>query len=165
MPIDEVEISTIKFKRLDPEAHYPEKKSEIATSYDISTMESKIIWPWKHKVVSTQIALAIPCGAYGRIAPCSGLALKGIDAAAGVIDSDYQGEVKVLLMNHSDIQFEVKTGDCIAQLIIEKISLDKLNEENTLDEMKWGNQGFGSMDVVKTPKIWDRKGESCWAPS
>ena len=97
--------------------------------------------------------LAIPRGAYGRIAPCSGLALKGIDVAAGVIDSDYQGEVKVLLVNHSDVQFEIKMGDRIAQLIIEKISLDKLNEENNLDETKRGDQGFGSMGIMETPKI------------
>ena len=80
--------------------------------------------------------LAIPHGAYGRIAPHSGLALKGIDIAAGVIDSDYQGEVKVLLVNHSDIQFEIKMGDCIAQLIVKKISLDQLNEEHHLDKTK-----------------------------
>ena len=80
--------------------------------------------------------LAIPHGAYGRIAPWSELALKGIDVTAGVIDSDYQGEVKVLLVNHSDIQFEIKTGDRIAQLIVEKISLNKLNKENTLDKTK-----------------------------
>ena len=136
MPIDEVEISTIKFKRLDPKAHRPEKKSEIATGYDISAVESKVIRPWKHEIVSTQIVLTIPCDAYGRIAPCSGLALKGIDVAAGVINSDYQGEVKVLLVNHSDVQFEVKMGDCIVQLIIEKISLDQLNEEHHLDKTK-----------------------------
>ena len=80
--------------------------------------------------------LAIPHGAYRRIAPHSGLALKGINVAAGVIDSDYQEEVKVLLVNHSDIQFEVKMGDRIAQLIVEKISLDRLNEENILDKTK-----------------------------
>ena len=97
--------------------------------------------------------LAIPCGAYGRIVPCSGLALKGIDVTAGVIDSDYRGEVKVLLVNHSNVQFEIKTGDCITQLIIEKISLDKLNEENHLNETKRGDQGFGSMGVAEIPKI------------
>ena len=80
--------------------------------------------------------LAIPHSAYGRIVPQSGLALKGINVAAGVIDSDYRGEVKVLLVNHSNIQFKIKTGDHIAQLIVEKISLDKLNEENTLDKTK-----------------------------
>ena len=97
--------------------------------------------------------LAIPHGAYGRIAPHSGLALKGINVAASIIDSDYQGEVKVLLVNHSNFQFEVKMGDHIAQLIIEKISLDKLNEENILDETKRGDQGFGSMGVAETLKI------------
>ena len=68
--------------------------------------------------------------------PRSGLALKGIDVAAGIINSDYRGEVKVLLVNHSDVQFEIKIGDRIAQLIIEKISLDRLNEENNLGETK-----------------------------
>ena len=153
LPIDKTEISTIKFKRLGPEAQRPEKKSEIAAGYDISVTESKIIRPWKREVVSTQITLAIPRGAYGRIAPCSGLALKGIDVAAGVIDSDYRGEIKVLLVNHSDVQFEIKMGDRVAQLIIEKISLNKLNEENNLDETKRGDKGFGSTGVAEIPKI------------
>ena len=113
LPIDEPEISTIKFKRLGSEAHHPENKSEIATSYDISTAESKIIQPWKCEVISTQIVLAIPRGAYERIVPCSGLALKGINIAASIIDSDYQEGIKVLLVNHSDIQFKVKMGDHI----------------------------------------------------
>ena len=56
-------------------------------------------------------------------------------------------------MNHSNVQFEVKTGDCIAQLLIEKISLKKLNEENTLNETKQGDQGFRSTGVAETPKI------------
>ena len=55
--------------------------------------------------------LAIPHGAYERIALQSGLAIKEINVRAGIIDSDYRGELKVLLINHSDIQFEVKKGD------------------------------------------------------
>ena len=57
------------------------------------------------------------------------------------------------MVNHSNIQFEIKTGDHIAQLIIKKISLDKLNEETILDETKQGDQDFRSMGVVETPKI------------
>ena len=57
------------------------------------------------------------------------------------------------MVNHSDVQFEIKTGDHVTQLIIEKISLDKLNEENDLDETKRGDKGFGSMGVAETPKI------------
>ena len=103
--------------------------------------------------VSTQIVLAIPCGAYGRIAPQSELALKWIDVGAHVIDSNYRGEVKVLLINHSDVQFKIKTDDQITQLIIEKISLEELNEKDSLDETKWGNQDFGSMGVAEILKI------------
>lgn len=59
----------------------------------------------------------------GRVAPRSGLAVKNfIDTGAGVIDSDYRGQVKVLLFNHSDTDFEVKEGDRVAQLIIERVS-------------------------------------------
>lgn len=59
----------------------------------------------------------------GRIAPRSGLAAKHfIDTGAGVIDADYRGEVKVLLFNHSDVDFPVKVGDRVAQLVLERVS-------------------------------------------
>lgn len=67
--------------------------------------------------------MAIPEGFYGRIAPRSGLACKKfIDVGAGVVDSDYRGEVKVLLFNFSKEDFEVEVGDRIAQIIIEQIA-------------------------------------------
>lgn len=66
-------------------------------------------------MVSTGISMAIPEGYYGRVAPRSGLAVKNfIDVGAGVIDSDYRGELKVLLFNFSEVDFEVKKGDRIA---------------------------------------------------
>ncbi len=65
--------------------------------------------------------MAIPTGNYGRVAPRSGLAVKNfIDVGAGVIDSDYRGEVKVLLFNFSDVEMKINVGDRVAQLIIEK---------------------------------------------
>ena len=74
-------------------------------------------------LVATGLAMQIPSGNYGRIAPRSGLAWKHmIDVGAGVIDSDYRGEVKVLLFNLSNVDFEVKDGDRIAQLIVEKFT-------------------------------------------
>ena len=57
-----------------------------------------------------------------------------IDVGAGVIDANYRGEVKILLINHSDVRFDIKKGDRIAQLVLEKISLVKLNEVSELDE-------------------------------
>jgi len=74
-------------------------------------------------LVDTDISIAVPAGTYGRIAPRSGLAVKNfIDVGAGVIDADYRGQVKILLFNHADSDFEVKEGDRVAQLILERVS-------------------------------------------
>jgi len=74
-------------------------------------------------LVDTDISIAVPAGTYGRIAPRSGLAVKNfIDVGAGVIDADYRGQLKILLFNHADADFEVKEGDRVAQLILERVS-------------------------------------------
>lgn len=63
----------------------------------------------------------------GRIAPRSGLASKNfIDVGAGVIDADYRGQVKILLFNHSDVDFQVKEGDRVAQLVLERVCIRSL---------------------------------------
>ena len=95
--------------------------------------------------------MAIPIGNYGRIAPRSGLAAKNsIDVGAGVIDSDYRGEVKVLLFNLGDVDFAIKPKDRIAQLIIEKYTiteLEKLEDHQELSSTVRGEGGFGSTGV------------------
>lgn len=78
-------------------------------------------------LVGTGLAFGIPEGNYGRIAPRSGLAAKNsIDVGAGVIDSDYRGEVKVLLFNFADEDFAFNQGDRIAQMIIEKYTMTQI---------------------------------------
>ena len=73
-------------------------------------------------LISTQLAIALPEETYGQITPQSRLAAKHmLDISAEVIDRDYWGEVKVLLFNHSDIDFEIESEQWIAQLVIEKI--------------------------------------------
>ena len=96
------------------------------------------------------MAFSIPFGNYGRIAPRSGLAVKNfIDVGAGVIDSDYRGEVKVLLFNLSqDTDFSVSPGDRIAQMIIEKYTPTTLFEVESLSETVRGEGGFGSTGVA-----------------
>ena len=82
------------------------------------------------------------------VAPRSGLAWKhSIDVGAGVIDADYRGSVGVILFNHSDVDFEVKLGDRIAQLIIEKIITPEVMEVEDLDCTERGVGGFGSTGV------------------
>lgn len=81
----------------------------------------------------------------GRIAPRSGLAVKHfIDTGAGVIDSDYRGQVKVLLFNHSEEDFEINEGDRIAQLVIERIYTPQVVVVEELEESVRGAGGFGS---------------------
>ncbi len=81
----------------------------------------------------------------GRIAPRSGLAVKHfIDTGAGVIDADYRGQVKVLLFNHADADFEIKEGDRIAQLVLERIYTPEVMEVQDLEATLRGAGGLGS---------------------
>jgi dUTP pyrophosphatase len=89
--------------------------------------------------------VAIPHGFYGRVAPRSGLAVKhGLDVLAGVIDSDYRGELCCVLYNTGDAAFELPAGSKICQLIIEKIITPKATWVADLDETARGAGGFGS---------------------
>ncbi|KAH3054749.1 hypothetical protein KXV27_001546 [Aspergillus fumigatus] len=89
-----------------------------------------------------------PTDCYGRVAPRSGLASKHfIDTGAGVIDADYRGEVKVLLFNFSDVDFTVKVGDRIAQLVLERIYTPDVMVVEELEESVRGAGGFGSTGV------------------
>ncbi|XP_046548184.1 LOW QUALITY PROTEIN: deoxyuridine 5'-triphosphate nucleotidohydrolase-like, partial [Haliotis rubra] len=80
-------------------------------------------------IAKTDIQIAVPEGVYGRVAPRSGLATKHfIDVGAGVIDQDYRGNVGVVMFNFGKQDFKVNCGDCIAQLICERIYIPKLQE-------------------------------------
>jgi dUTP pyrophosphatase len=93
----------------------------------------------------TGLAVAIPQGFYGRIAPRSGLASKnGLDVLAGVIDSDYRGEVCCLLYNTSGEAIELPAGSKICQLIIEQIITPEPEWASELEETARGAGGFGS---------------------
>ena len=98
------------------------------------------------ELVKTDLQIMVPEGCYGRVAPRSGLALKNfIDVGAGVVDSDYRGNVGVVLFNFSDEAFTVRRGDRVAQLICEKISYPDLEEEKeNLSSTERGGNGFGS---------------------
>ena len=79
-----------------------------------------MVQPGDSVLVKRGIALELPPGSYGRIAPRSSLAIRGIETGAGVIDRDFRGEVKVLLRNHSDVDLRIYKGDRIAQVVIER---------------------------------------------
>ena len=145
---------SLQVKLLSSKARLPQKGSPFSAGYDLYSSESKLI-PSKDKaLVSLDISMAIPHGCYGRIAPRSGLAVKKfIDVGAGVIDSDYRGQVKVLLFNFGNEDFQVNEGDRIAQLIIEKIALTNIMQVESLDNTQRGEGGFGSTGVSKDLEI------------
>ncbi|KAL4216393.1 hypothetical protein ACF0H5_024119 [Mactra antiquata] len=142
MPLDKV---MLRFAKLTPKAFTPTRGSKLAAGYDLYSAYDTVI-PAKGKaLVKTDIQIGLPDGCYGRVAPRSGLAHKHfIDVGAGVIDQDYRGNVGVVMFNFSDVDFEVKAGDRIAQLICERIFLPELVEETTLDDTERGDGGFGS---------------------
>ena len=128
-------------------ATVPTKGSALAAGYDLYASEDAVIPAEGQGLVATDLSIIVPVGTYGRVAPRSGLAVKhGISTGAGVIDADYRGEVKVVLFNHSTKDFEVKTGDRIAQLVLEKIINAEIVEigKEELDSTARGEGGFGS---------------------
>lgn len=136
----------IKVKLLDNNAKVPTRAHATDAGADISSTEDVWIFANERKVVSTGISLEIPEGYYGRVAPRSGLAVKkGIDVLAGVIDSSYRGEIKVVLLNtDKNEDFEIKKGDKIAQIIIEKHYNFDFEVVKNLEETERGEKGFGS---------------------
>lgn len=139
----------IQIKKLSDKAKIPSQGSKYAAGYDLYAAEEVLVNTMGRKLVKTNISIAIPEGYYGRIAPRSGLAYKnGIDVLAGVIDSDYRGDIGVILLNTDhNLDFEVNVGDRIAQIIIEKCHSVNWETVETLDTTVRSEGGFGSSGV------------------
>ena len=139
------EVSHLNFKRLDPRATLPTRGSQQAAGLDIFSIEEVAIEPQQRVLVRTGLAVAIPEGYYGRIAPRSGLATKkGLDVLAGVIDCDYRGEVCCLLFNAGDQTIHLPSESKICQLIIEKIITPTAVWRDEISDTDRGSGGFGS---------------------
>lgn len=140
---------SIPIKKLSDKATIPSQGSTEAAGYDLYAAENGVVYSLSRALIKTNISIAIPEGYYGRIAPRSGLAYKnGIDVLAGVIDSDYRGDIGVILFNTSTTnEFQVKAGDRIAQIIIEKCHNVHWDSEENLDKTKREQKGFGSTGV------------------
>lgn len=133
-------------KKLSDSATIPNRASPRSVGYDLYSNEEVTISPGYRACVATGISIGFPeDDIYGRVAPRSGLAVKrGINVGAGVIDPDYTGEIKVVLFNHGSEKFDIKVGDKIAQLIIEKCATPLIEEVDEIKKTKRGSNGFGS---------------------
>jgi dUTP pyrophosphatase len=123
----------------------PNHGSAGSAGADLAASEAVTLAPGERAAVATGIQVAIPHGHVGLVWPRSGLAVRhGIDTLAGVIDSDYRGEVKVVLVNHGHEPFLIAPGDRIAQLLVQRVERIAFVRRETLLDTERGEGGFGS---------------------
>ena len=135
----------IKIKKINPDGKVPTRAKSSDAGYDLYSTVDMPITPTARQLVPTGIAIEIPEGYYGRIAPRRGRAVRaGIAILAGVVDSGYRNEIKVVMINLGEGLVSVNKGDRIAQLIIEKCYDVEWEEVNELSDSDRGEGGFGS---------------------
>ena len=136
--------SQLVVKKLSNNATIPTLGSECAAGYDLYSARDYEVLANSKCLIKTDIAIEIPKGYYGRIAPRSGLSWKKFtDIGAGVIDNDYRGNVGVLLFNHNSEMLKIEQGDRVAQLIITPYIIPDIVLSN-LSASNRGSGGFGS---------------------
>jgi len=148
------ETLKISYKPLSENAKTPSKSTKGSAAFDIYSSSNITIPPHQRLVaINTDISMAIPFGYYGRIAARSGLTLKNkIDIGAGVIDSDYRGEIKPVLIHNDNKHFKINKGDKVAQILIEACPNVTFEQVEKLSETQRGTKGFGSTDTPPTAK-------------
>ena len=137
----------LKIKKLNEKALIPVYQTKEAAGFDLHATEDVVINPGERKLIGTGLAFEIEFGYEVQIRPRSGLAYKhGITVlnTPGTIDSDYRGEIKVLLINLGKEAFEIKVGERIAQAVVAPIKQAEIVEVEELSDTTRGEGGFGS---------------------
>ena len=125
--------------------YVPERKSGGAAGADLRASAEVVLRPGERARVPTAIEVEIPAGYVGLVWPRSGLAERsGLDTLAGVIDSDYRGEIGVMLINHGSETVTIRRGDRIAQLLIQPVADASYERADRLERTDRGAGGFGS---------------------
>jgi len=143
---------------LAAEARVPMKGTARAAGHDLYAKQGTDVPARGQAIVGTGIAIGLPHNTYGPIAPRSTLAVKlRLLTNAGVRDSDYRGEVKVVLANLGDQPYRVENGDRMAQLILKQIENRELQEVTQVDDTERGDQGFGSSNTTLDQRVEGQK--------
>ncbi|MFG1794770.1 dUTP diphosphatase [Nocardia sp. NPDC049149] len=141
-------LSPIPLLRLDPGIPMPARAHHGDAGVDLCTTEDVILEPGERVLVGTGVAVALPVGTVGLIHPRSGLAAKtglSVVNTPGTVDAGYRGEIKVCLINHDPrTAIELRRGDRIAQLLVQRVELVDFLEVDSLDETTRGTGGHGS---------------------
>jgi len=147
--------STFPVVRFSPNSKPPTRGSKKSAGLDLYSIDEVTIPPWSRTLVDMGIGAGVPTRTYGRITPRSGLAIKSsINIGAGVIDADYTGAIKVLMINNSETPFQVTVGMWVAQLILEKVETLEPRDSSILETTGRDNKGFGSTGIsIITPEI------------
>jgi dUTP pyrophosphatase len=140
----------LKIQKLNNNAIIPVKSTKLAAGYDLYSIDSITIPPLSRVLVNIGLSIKTPEGTYGRIAPRSGLSLNGVDVGGGVIDQDYTGPLKVILINNNEDEFKVVEGMKVAQLVCEKICLPEIQIVDKLEQTERGSNGFGSTGILNS---------------
>jgi len=128
----------IKIKKLHPDAKIPTLGTENSAGFDFYSIEDKIFFPHETYPIKTGIAIQTPIGKVLHIWDRSGMGMKGLSIHGGVIDSDYRGEIKAILQNHTTQQIEIKKGDRICQGIFMDYYTPEFEEVETLEDSERG---------------------------
>ena len=142
-------MAKVLIKRLDPKVKFPAYKTEGASGMDLAAFLKKpiIVKPKSSSIIPTGLAVAFPKDFEIQIRPRSGLAAKkniSVLNTPGTIDSDYRGEIKIIIYNHGLEDFVINNEDRIAQMILTPVFKMELEETNDLPESVRGESGFGS---------------------
>ena len=148
-------MKKVKFK-LEPGATAPIKATDGSVGYDLFVYGSHCIYPGRN-AVRTGLSIQLPEGFEATVRPRSGCSLKGIsdeynvrhnaDALLGTIDTDYRGEIKIIINNHEDEPFFISDGQRIAQLVISPVFTGVAEVVDELGDTERGDNGFNSTGV------------------
>lgn len=138
----------IKIKKLNEKATLPRYAKKGDAGMDIFSCEEVMLKPGERKLISTGISMEIPEGNVALVWDKSGIAGNhGIKTMAGVIDSSYRGEIKIVILNTSDKEYSIKHGDKICQILIQPVVSAEIVEVSELEETERGSGGFGSTGI------------------
>jgi dUTP pyrophosphatase len=147
-PIRDITVEITRLSKVTLDVPLPSYATEGSAGMDVcAAVEGEtVLKPGTTSLIPTGFAIALPAGYEAQIRPRSGLAIKheiGIMNSPGTIDSDYRGEVGIVLTNHGTKDFVVRRGDRIAQMVIARYARVEWSETGSLDETGRGTGGFG----------------------